>query len=37
MEEHKNDKDENGEPLPNLPPGVSVLREWEVVIKNPNE
>lgn len=37
MEEHKNDKDEDGNPLSNLPPGVSVIREREIVIKNPNE
>ena len=37
MEEHKNDKDENGDPLSNLPPGVSVIREREVCIRSPNE
>ena len=37
MEEHKNDKDENGEPVSPLPPGISVMREREIHIKSPNE
>ena len=36
MEEHANDKDEEGNALPNLPPGVSVLREREICIRQPN-
>ena len=36
MEAHKNDKDDDGNSLPNLPPGISVLKEREICIRNPN-